>query len=184
MKKKILYFTFILFFSFQSVSIANEREKILSKLISTKSLEFNFNQRTNEKKEEGICYLNFPGLLRCEYNDNKKKELIINKSKLAITQKRYGKTSFYSVKKSPFIKILNKDYLAQLISTSDLKYRKNQIQLTSINEREKITILFNKNDFNLVGWEIADQFQNEIIFLIKILSVNRDFDLSLFKIPS
>ena len=184
MKNNILYKIIFLFLIFQNTSIADEREKILSELIKTKSLKFNFEQKTNEKKEQGLCYLNFPGLLRCEYKDSKQKELIINKSRLAITQKRYDKTLFYSIKKSPFIKILNKKYLIQLISNSELKFEDNLIQLTSSNDKERITILFNKSDFNLVGWEILDQFQNKIIFLIDILSINESFDLSMFEIPS
>tara|TARA_A100001011_G_C14228965_1_gene807898 strand:- start:422 stop:976 length:555 start_codon:yes stop_codon:yes gene_type:complete len=184
LKNNILYKIIFLFLIFQNTSIADEREKILSELIKTKSLKFNFEQKTNEKKEQGLCYLNFPGLLRCEYKDSKQKELIINKSRLAITQKRYDKTLFYSIKKSPFIKILNKKYLIQLISTSELKFEDNLIQLTSSNDKERITILFNKSDFNLVGWEILDQFQNKIIFLIDILSINESFDLSMFEIPS
>ena len=184
MNKKTLYIAFFLSLFFQSFLFANEKEKILTKLINTKSLEFNFDQKTNEKNEGGTCYLNFPGLLRCEYNDSKKKQLIINKSRLAITQKRYNKTLFYSVKKSPFIKILNKDFLKELIRTSNLQYVNNQIKLTGLSDTEKITILFDKNNFNLVGWEITDQFQNKIVFLIKILSVNKSYDLSFFEIPS
>ena len=43
-----------------------------------KSLEFTFNQSINDKIEIGSCLLEFPGKLKCNYFDEKEKELIIN----------------------------------------------------------------------------------------------------------
>ena len=123
--------------------------------------------------------------LKCNYEDNKQKELIINKSRLAITQKRYNKTFYYSVKKSPFIKILDKKQLINLIKGSVINYKNNQIHLTNNdNDKKKITILFKKKNFDLIGWKINDQFENKISFLIKILSKNQETNLEIFKIPS
>ena len=169
----------------ENLAIADEKESIVDKLKNIESLKFNFEQKTNEKIEVGICYLVFPSKLKCDYDDNKKKELIINKKRLAITQKRYNKTYYYSVKKSPFLKILNKDQLIKLVKESFLEQKNNQIYLTSIdNNEKKITIIFNKNNFDLIGWEINDQFENKIVFLIKILSTNEDVNLEIFKIPA
>ena len=53
---------------------------------------FKLDSSTNNKKETGSCLLKFPGKLKCEYFDDKQKELIINNKRLAITQKRYDKT--------------------------------------------------------------------------------------------
>ena len=66
---------------------ANEKNKIISYLNNLNSLEFTFDQEIEEKKEKGSCLLEFPGKLKCNYFDNKEKELVINNRKLAITQK-------------------------------------------------------------------------------------------------
>ena len=186
LKKNFLYIFFtILILNLENLAIANEKESIVDKLKNIKSLKFNFEQKTNEKIEVGICYLVFPNKLKCDYDDNKKKELIINEKRLAITQKRYNKTYYYSVKKSPFLKILNKDQLIKLIRESSIEQKNNQIHLTSIeNNEKKITIIFNKKNFDLIGWEINDQFKNKIVFLIEILSTNEDVNLEIFKIPA
>ena len=185
MKKKFLYILLIIIFNFQNSVIANEKHNIINKLKNIKSLKFNFQQKTNELVEIGVCHLVFPNKLKCKYEDNKQKELIINKSRLAITQKRYDKTFYYSIKKSPFLKILDKNQLIQLIKKSSLEHKDNQIHLNSSDdESKKITILFDKNNFDLIGWKIDDQFKNKIVFLIEILSINEEVNLKVFKIPS
>ena len=42
--------------------------------------------------------------------------------------------------------------------------------------------LFNEIDFS--GWEVTDQFGKKISFSIKILSVNDEIDIKMFKIPN
>ena len=88
-KKKFLIPIFIL----SSFNLyANEKDQIIEQLISLNSLEFTFEQLVNESLEKGSCLLKFPGKLKCNYFDNKQKELVVNNKKLAITQKRYNKT--------------------------------------------------------------------------------------------
>ena len=107
--KKI--FLVLLFVSFSFNLSANEKSQIITQLNNLNSLEFTFDQLVNDKLEKGSCLLEFPGKLKCEYFDNKKKELIINNKKLSITQKRYNKTYHYPVGKSPFLNILYKSTL-------------------------------------------------------------------------
>ena len=85
---------------------ADEKDQIVTQLNNLNSLEFTFDQVVNDKIEKGSCLLEFPGKLKCDYFDDKKKELIINKKRLAITQKRYNKTYYYPISKSPFLKYL------------------------------------------------------------------------------
>jgi len=183
LKKNFLYIFLILLFGFKNLAIADEKQNIIDKLRNTKSLKFNFEQKTNEIAESGVCYLVFPSKLKCDYEDRKQKELIINKNRLAITQKRYNKTLYYSVKKSPFLKILDKKQLIKLIEESILEHKNNQIHITNNGNAKKITILFNKKNFNLIGWKINDQFENKISFLIEILSKNQKMNLKIFEIP-
>ena len=108
---------------------ANEKEKIISQLNNLNSLEFTFDQLINEKTEKGSCLLQFPGKLKCNYFDDKKKELVINNKRLAITQKRYNKTYYYPISKSPFINILYKDKLLEIVETGKLELTENIIKL-------------------------------------------------------
>ena len=71
-KRIFLVSTFILL----SASLtANEKNQIISKLNVLNSLEFTFNQSTNVKSEKGSCLLEFPGKLKCNYFDDKKKRI-------------------------------------------------------------------------------------------------------------
>ena len=164
--------------------LAKKKKKIISKINETNSINFNFEQITNTKVEKGYCYLYFPGKLKCYYDDNKKKELVINNNKLAITQKRYNKTYHYPISNSPFVKILDKKFLINLIKISDLKLDNGKFYLVNTDENnQRISIFFDKKSLNLLGWELKDQYNNNIIFFIKISSVNKNFDQSEFKIP-
>ena len=102
---KKIFFTAVLFLVSANL-YANEKNQIITELNNLNSLEFTFDQLINEKTEKGTCFLEFPGKLKCNYFDDKNKELIINNKRLAITQKRYNKTYYYPVTKSPFLNIL------------------------------------------------------------------------------
>ena len=79
---------FFIFLFFVSANLsANEKDQIINQLNNLKTLEFSFYQLVNNKTERGNCLLEFPGKLKCDYFDDKKKQLIINKKRLAITQK-------------------------------------------------------------------------------------------------
>jgi outer membrane lipoprotein-sorting protein len=77
-----------------NISIASEKDAIIKKLNNTKSMEFSFIQTSNGIIEKGNCILLFPKKLKCIYMGKNKKELVINKNRLAITQKRYNKSYF------------------------------------------------------------------------------------------
>mgnify|MGYP006091746923 CR=1 FL=1 len=182
---KIFFLIFFLFiFIINHNAFANEKKLIIENLIKTKTLKFNFEQITNKKKETGECLLYFDKKFKCTYGENKKKELVINDSRLAIVQKRYNKIYYYPIKKSILLKILDKDQLIKLINFSKIEKDDQQIRLTYINNDEKeIVILFDKASYNLKGWIINDQFDNIIIFKINNLLKNEKINLSEFVIP-
>ena len=180
--KNILVFLIILF-NFQH-SLASEKDEIIKNLKKTESIRFNFTQNTNGLIESGKCILLFPKKLKCNYSDKKLKELIINEDKMSITQKRYNKTYFYPLSKSPFLKILDKKNLIELISQSNIEIEETKIKLISNDSlNQEIIVMFEKNSFNLLGWKIKDQYNNEINFLIKINSINDQIDNNNFIIP-
>ena len=161
---------------------ADEKDQIVTQLNNLKSLEFTFNQVVNDKTEKGSCLLEFPGKLKCDYFDDKKKELIINKKKLAITQKRYNKTYYYPISKSPFLNILYKDKLLAIVQSGKLELTDEIIKLVYFGDNE-ITVFFDKKNMDLKGWEIKDQYNNNINFSLNIIAKNDVFKKDTFKIP-
>ena len=178
-RKIFLILIFILFSSYLS---ANEKGQIIKQINNLNSLEFTFDQLINEKTERGNCLLEFPGKLKCNYFDDKKKELIINNKRLAITQKRYNKTYHYPISKSPFLNILYKDKLLEIIELGKLELTEKIIKLIYLGN-EEITIFFDRKNLELKGWQIIDQYNNNISFTLNIVSKNDIFKKGTFKIP-
>ena len=173
----------VLVFFFSSINLsANEKDQIINQLNNLNSLEFTFNQMINEKTEKGSCLLEFPGKLKCNYFDEKEKELVINNKRLAITQKRYNKTYYYPISKSPFLKILYKDKLSEIVRYGELESTEQMIKLIYLGNDE-ITILFDKKTLDLKGWQIVDQYNNNINFSLNIVARNDVFKKSTFKLP-
>ena len=183
LRKKIFLIFLIFLINSQNVR-ANVKENIVEKLNSIQTIKFKFTQTSNGISERGVCLLFFPNKLKCNYNDKNQKELIINKTRLAITQKRYNKTYFYSLSKSPFDKILNKDKLIEYIKSSNIKIDGSIIKFNSYDkEGQSLNILFDKNQYNFLGWETTDKFNNNIVFLIDIILINSNFDSNEFDLP-
>ncbi len=162
--------------------LANEKDQIIAQLNNLNSLEFTFDQMINEKTERGSCILEFPGKLKCNYFDDVEKELVINNKRLAITQKRYNKTYHYPISKSPFLNILYKDKLLEIVQSGKLELTDQLIKLIYFGDNE-ITIFFNKIDLNLKGWEIKDQYNNNINFSLNIIAKNDVFKKGTFRVP-
>mgnify|MGYP000200160764 CR=1 FL=1 len=178
-KKKLL---FSVFFLLSTILHASEKDQIINELNNLNSLEFTFDQLVNEQNEKGNCLLEFPGKLKCNYFDNKEKELVINNKRLAITQKRYNKTYYYPISKSPFINILYKDKLMEIIRSGELKLTDHIIKLTYLSNNE-ITVFFDRKTLDLKGWQIIDQYKNDVNFSLRIVSKNDKFEKGTFKIP-
>ena len=179
----VKYFKILIFFILLSVNLsASEKDQIITQLNNLNSLEFTFDQVINDKTEKGSCLLEFPGKLKCDYFDNKKKELIINKRRLAITQKRYNKTYYYPISKSPFLNILYKDKLLEIVRSGELELSDQVIKLIYLGEDE-IAVFFDRKSLDLKGWQIIDQYNNNINFSLNIVAKNDVFKKGTFKIP-
>jgi len=179
----VKYFKIFIFFILLSANLsASEKDQIVTQLNNLNSLEFTFNQIINDKTEKGSCLLEFPGKLKCDYFDDKKKELIINKKRLAITQKKYNKTYYYPISKSPFLNILYKDKLLEIVRSGEIELSEQVIKLVYLGENE-ITVLFDKKTLDLKGWQIIDQYNNNINFSLNIIAKNDVFEKGTFKIP-
>ena len=177
-----IFFIIFIYITLPCVLFANEKEDIAAQLNKLDSLEFTFNQLINNKIEKGSCFLKFPGKLKCNYFDDKQKEIVINNKKLAITQKRYNKTYHYPISKSPFLNILYKDKLFEIIKNGEVKSTKDLIKLIYL-EDNKITIFFDRKTLDLKGWKIIDQYNNNINFSLFIISKNDVYSKNMFRIP-
>ena len=173
---------FIIFILLSTSLYASEKKQIVNQLKNLNSLEFTFDQIINDKTEKGSCLLEFPGKLKCDYFNDKKKELIINNKKLAITQKRYNKTYYYPISKSPFLNILYKDKLLKIVKSGTLELSDQIIKLIYSSDN-KITVFFDRKTLDLRGWQIIDQYNNDINFSLKIVAKNDIFEKGTFKIP-
>ena len=162
---------------------ANEKNQIITQLNNLNSLEFTFDQLINGKAEKGSCLLAFPGKLKCNYFDDKEKELIINNKKLSITQKRYNKTYYYPISRSSFLNILYKDKLLEIVQSGELTSTDQLIKLIYLVDNE-ITVFFDKKTLDLKGWQIIDQYNNNINFSLSIIAKNDVFKKDTFKIPA
>ena len=179
----VKFFKIFTIFILLSVNLsANEKDQIVTQLNNLNSLEFTFDQVVNDKTEKGSCLLEFPGKLKCDYFDDNKKELIINKKRLAITQKRYNKTYYYPISKSPFLNILYKEKLLEIVKAGEIKKESQILKLTYLDENE-INVLFDRKTLDLRGWKIIDQYNNNINFSLNIVSKNDIYQKGTFKIP-
>ena len=174
---------FIVFFVLSANLHASEKNQIVTQLNNLNSLEFKFDQIINNKIEKGTCLLEFPGKLKCDYFDDKEKELIINNKKLAITQKRYNKTYYYPLSKSPFLDILYKEKLLEIVKSGKLELSDQIIKLIYLGDNE-LTVFFDKKTLDLKGWQIVDQYNNDINFSLEIIAKNDVFEKGTFKIPN
>ena len=181
----VRFFLFLfLFLNYSLHSYADEKQLIINRLLEINNFTFNFKQIAQGKIETGTCFLVFDNKLKCNYFNEKKKEIIINNKTLVIIIKKYDKNYFYPVSKSPLQKILNKSSLINLIKKSNIELNDN-IDLIYIDKDErKISVFFDKKNYELIGWKIKDKLQNEIYFSLKIQSTNTKINDKLFKIPS
>ena len=173
---------FLIFFFLTKNLYANEKDQIINYLNNLNSLEFTFNQLINNKTEKGSCLLEFPGKLKCDYFDDKEKELIINNKRLSITQKKYNKIYYYPVSKSPFLNILYKDKLLEIVQLGKLELNDQVIRLNYSSENQ-VSVLFDKKNLDLKGWEIMDQYNNNINFTLNVVAKNDVYKKDTFKIP-
>ena len=91
-----IFFTIIVIFSFNLN--ANEKSQITEQLNNLHSLEFTFDQLINGKNEKGSCLLQFPGMLKCQYFDDKEK-ITLYYPLTNSTKRRYNivKAPIYSI---------------------------------------------------------------------------------------
>jgi len=185
--KKIIFFskiTIIYLFTI-ATSFADLQKNIINKLILTKTISFDFQQKVEEKKEEGICFIKYPLLMKCKYKNTKGKILISNGKSIAIIKKKYKKIYRYPIESTPLFIILNKDKVLNLIrNTQPSKMNSNTIEFEFTDKKlNRLIILFNSKTLEFKGWKTVDAYSNNVSFIISNTKTNNQIVDSFFIIP-
>ena len=187
MVKKSLFFLniFFTYFFFISIASADLQTKLINKLTATKTISFDFNQKISDKEETGNCYIKYPLLMRCNYQNIKQKTIISNSKTLAVIKKKYKKIYLYPIKTTPLFFILKKEKIINLIrQNKPTKINSNMIEFEFIDQKKnKVKIFFDKNSLDFKGWKTRDSYSNDVSFEIKNLKTNIQIVDSFFKIP-
>ncbi len=173
----------IFFFIFPNLS-ASEKSKIIYNLSNVETLKFDFIQISLNKKEEGNCYLKRPHFLKCVYNDKKQKELFINRNNIVIYHREFKKKYYYPASKSFFKDILNKKKFQTLILNGKIKSNENFLEIMFFDKNKgEIKIFFDKENYDIFGWETNDLNNNYTSFELHNIVKNENLDTKLFNIP-
>ena len=187
MIKKIFFLFKILFIYLFSIGIssADLQKNLINKLTATKTLSFTFKQKIAEKEEVGNCFIKYPLLMKCNYQNLKQKILISNGKTVAIIKKKYKKIYYYPIQLTPLFTILKKEKILNLIrNNKPTKIDSNIIEFELINKKSnKLKIFFDKNSLEFKGWETKDAYNNNVSFIISNLKTNKIIEDEFFKIP-
>ena len=187
MVKKSLFFLniFFTYFFFISIASADLQTRLINKLTATKTISFDFNQKISDKEETGNCYIKYPLLMKCNYQNIKQKTIISNSKTVAVIKKKYKKIYLYPIKATPLFFILKKEKIINLIrQNKPTKISSNMIEFEFIDQKtNKVKIFFDKNSLDFKGWKTRDSYSNDVSFEIENLKTNIQIVDSFFKIP-
>jgi outer membrane lipoprotein-sorting protein len=185
--KKIIIFTLqasIIWLLSSKIVFADLQKDLINKLSATRTLSFNFKQKIGQKEETGICYIKYPLLMKCDYQNVKKKSIISNGKTVAIIKKKYKKIYYYPIKTTPLYYILQKNKILSLIrNNKPSKISSYLIEFELIEKKNKLKIYFDKNSLEFKGWETTDAYSNNVQFSMSNLKINNIIDDNFFKIP-
>jgi len=182
MIKKIFIISLLFFFS--KVSASN-KDQIINELKKINNLTFEFEQRINEKEEKGNCTIEYPKKIFCEYYKSNNKILISNGKSLVIKTSNQESYYLYPLDKTPLNLILDKEFLInKIIDLDERIIDESYINYTILENDYEINIFFNKQNFNLVGWQTLDIYQNLNMTFISNLKKNLNIDEKIFLIPN
>ena len=164
-------------------SFASTKQNIIQNLKDTQNLSFNFEQNINGKIENGNCKIKYPKKIYCKYDLFNEKILVSNGESLVIK----NSTSYfiYPLEKTYLDLILDKKYLVKKInSMNEKRINKEFINFDFNENNNEISIYFDKETYNLIGWQTLDIYQNLSITLLSSVVKNQKIDEDLFKLPS
>ena len=180
MLKYLVIFIFLILITNSS---ASNKEKIIQNLKNTKNLDFNFEQNVNGKIENGNCTIEYPKKIFCEYAKSNNKILVSNGKSLVI--KTISSYYRYPLVKTPLNFILDKEFLINKINFLEERIVDESLINYKIKENDiEINVFFNKETYDLIGWQNTDVYQNFNITFISSVRKNRKLSKNIFKLPT
>ena len=171
-----------MFILFSSKTLATIKNDIFQNLDDIKNITFNFEQNINGKIENGNCTIQYPKKIFCKYNLDNEKILVSNGRSIVI--KTLNSYYIYPIEKTPLNFILDKNFLLDKINILNERNIDNKfINFNFYENDNQINLFFDKNTFNLIGWQTVDIYQNLSITYINSITKNRKLDKNLFALP-
>ena len=182
MKKKIIIIFF--FLNLLNYSYAATEIEIINNFKKINSISFDFKQNIEDKTEEGNCIIKYPKKIYCDYKGIKKKIIVSNGNSLVIKNRASKGYFLYPLDQTPLELILNKNLLLNEIERSETKIVNDKYYIFSLEDNgNKINIFFDKNSYDLIGWQTEDIYQNLVITFIYRITLNQKIDKNIFKLP-
>ncbi len=180
-KKSIFIFFLFNFFNYSYASIEN---KIINNFKKINNISFNFKQTINDKSEEGNCIIQYPKKINCKYNNLKKKLIVSNGNSLVIKNQASKGYFTYPLDQTSLGLILDKDLLIKKIEKLKAKLINEKYYLFSVqNNGNLINIFFDKDSYDLIGWQTEDIYQNLVVTYIFNIKKNSIINKKIFKLP-
>ena len=177
------FFFIILIFSFNSQAFSSNKENIIQNLKDIRNIKFDFEQNINGKTEQGMCVIEYPLKINCKYNNANKKILISNGKSLVI-KNNAGSYYLYPIEKTVLNYILDKNFIISEIKKAEERVIDNKfINYTFFKDENEINIFFDNKNYNLIGWQTLDIYQNLNITYLSSVIKNQKLKKNLFKIP-
>ena len=178
--KKFYLIIFILFFL--TNLNASTKNELITNLKNINNLTFDFEQNVNGKIENGNCILEYPKKIFCKYNLKNEKILVSNGKSLVI--KTLTSYYLYPLKRTPLDLILNKEFLINKINNLNERIVEDKfINYKFIENENEINIYFDKKNYNLIGWQTTDVYQNLSITYLSNIIKNKNLKKNIFNLP-
>ena len=178
--KKILSFVILVLTTAEV--LANSKNNIIENLKNIENISFNFEQNINGKIEDGECVIHYPKKIYCKYNLPNNKVLVSNGESLVI--KTLSSYYLYPLDKTPLNFILDKNFLIKKIDKIEERIVDDKFINFNFTENEsEINLFFDRRNYNLVGWQTRDLYQNLSITYLSSINFNKKLNKNLFKIP-
>ena len=179
--KKILLIFFII--NFSNLSFGSVKENIINNLQNVDNLSFDFEQNINGKIEKGNCIIEYPKKIFCSYNidDNK---ILVSNGRYLVVKTDNNILYRYSLERTPLHYLLDKNFLINEIQNLKEKIIDDRfINFKILIEDNEINIFFDITNYQIVGWQTLDIYQNLSITYITSLKINQLLEKNIFKLP-
>ena len=181
--KKLIFFT-IMIFNISFLVEASIKNQIINNFKNIENISFNFKQTVGEKTEKGNCIIEYPKKIYCKYDNFKKKIIVSNGKSLVIKNRATNQYFRYPLKKTPLDILLNKNYIIEKMENADGKLINDMyFNFLLKNSESEINIFFDKNSYELIGWQTEDIYQNLVVTYIYNIKKNKNIKKKYFQLP-